>query len=442
MRDFSFWGVRDKTTTTSSLKMEVSGMAGDSVFRPFRHGAVGHSDRAAGDRQRHRAKVRDSIKRSIGDIIAEESIIGQDGDKVVKVPIRGIKEHRFIYGSNQPGAATGNGKVVRGTVVGKVRKEGDGPPDKAGDRPGEDYYETEITLDELIELMFEDLQLPELERKRLRHIDSLSDMKRKGYRKVGIRVRLDKHRTVKNKLRRKKALGVVSLPDVVDDDGLSAIAEEDHHHYVKEADGLWHLRFSFIDRDETYRHMDEKVRHESNAVVICMMDTSGSMDTVKKYLARSFFFLLYQFVRTKYQRVEIVFVAHHTEAREVTEEEFFHKGESGGTMISSAYRKTLELIGSRYNPELWNVYAFHCSDGDNFDSDNKEATRLLLELTKVCNLVGYGEIKPLGSRHYEGSMLEQFKGIDEENFVSVLIEKKEDLWPVFEGMLKKERVRS
>ena len=112
------------------------------------------------------------------------------------------------------------------------------------------------------------------------------------------------------------------------------------------------------------------MRKESNAVVLCLMDTSGSMDTMKKYLARSFFFLLYQFICTKYRNVEIVFIAHHTEAKEVTEEEFFHKGESGGTFISSAYLKALDIIQARYHPSLWNIYAFHCSDGDNFDSDN------------------------------------------------------------------------
>ena len=121
--------------------------------------------------------------------------------------------------------------------------------------------------------------------------------------------------------------------------------------------------------------IEAEMRHESNAVVMCIMDTSGSMDTMKKYLARSFFFLLYQFISTKYRNVEIVFIAHHTEAREVTEEEFFHKGESGGTFISSGYQKALDIVAERYHPSLWNIYAFHCSDGDNFDSDNSAALR-------------------------------------------------------------------
>jgi hypothetical protein len=181
------------------------------------------------------------------------------------------------------------------------------------------------------------------------------------------------------------------------------------------------------------------VKKESNAVVLCLMDTSGSMDTMKKYLARSFFFLLYQFICTKYQNVEIVFIAHHTEAKEVSEAEFFHKGESGGTFISSAYLKALEIIQERYHPSLWNIYAFHCSDGDNFDSDNPAALRAAKELAEVCNLFGYGEIKPLGSRYYESSMLNIFRRLDAENFQTVLIERKEDIWPSFKAFLAKDR---
>ncbi|TMA55617.1 MAG: DUF444 family protein, partial [Deltaproteobacteria bacterium] len=193
--------------------------------------------------------------------------------------------------------------------------------------------------------------------------------------------------------------------------------------------------------DLIYRHMVEDVRPESNAVVLCIMDTSGSMDTMKKYLARSFFFLLYQFVCTKYRNVRIVFLAHHTESREVTEEEFFHKGESGGTFISSGYNKALEIIQERYHPSLWNIYAFHCSDGDNFESDNPAALKAAKQLCEVCNLFGYGEIKPLGSRYYESSMLNIFRRLEADNFQTVLIERKEDIWPSFKAFLAKERPR-
>ena len=191
----------------------------------------------------------------------------------------------------------------------------------------------------------------------------------------------------------------------------------------------------------TFRHLITDTKKESNAVVLCVMDTSGSMDTMKKYLARSFFFLLYQFIVTKYRNVEIVFIAHHTEANEVTEEEFFHKGESGGTFISSGYQKALDIIASRYHPSLWNLYAFHCSDGDNFDSDNPAALRAAKELADVCNLFGYGEIKPLGSRYYESSMLNIFRRLEADNFQTVLIERKEDIWPSFKAFLAKDRGR-
>jgi uncharacterized sporulation protein YeaH/YhbH (DUF444 family) len=172
------------------------------------------------------------------------------------------------------------------------------------------------------------------------------------------------------------------------------------------------------------------------------MDTSGSMGTVKKYLARSFYFLLYQFVRQKYNNVEVVFIAHHTEAKEVTEDEFFHKVESGGTYISSGYRKALDIIQDRFHPSLWNIYAFHCSDGDNFYSDNERAVAAAKELCDVCNLFGYGEIKPAGSAYYSGSMLETLSEVKSENFCMVTIERKEDLWTAFRAVLTKDKTRT
>jgi hypothetical protein len=390
----------------------------ESIFRPFRASDAERSDRAAGDRLRHRQKVREAIRENIADIIAEESIIGKDQDRIIKVPIRGIKEYRFIYGENAPGVAQGDGSSQPGQVVGHRPGEGPAQPDRAGNRPGIDYYETDISLEELIDIMFEDLELPDLERKRLRELPANRVSKRKGYRAAGIRVRLDKRRTVIAKVKRR-------------------LAAQHGHAITAEQGG----RFPFHEEDLTYRHLVADFKEESNAVVLCIMDTSGSMDTMKKYLARSFFFLLYQFIRAKYRKVELVFIAHHTEAKEVTEEEFFHKGESGGTFISSGYQRALEIVAERYHPSLWNIYAFHCSDGDNFESDNAAALRAAEELTEVCNLFGYGEIKPLGSRYYESSMLNVFRRLEADNFHSVLIERKEDVWPSFKALLAKDRAR-
>lgn len=456
---------------------------GDTIFREYRPSDAERSDRSAGDRQRHRQKVRESIRENIADIIAEESIIGKDKDRVIKVPLRGIKEYRFIFGENSPGASQGNGDSKPGDVVGKTGKEGQGQgDDMAGDRPGVDYYETDVTLEELIEIMFEDLELPNLERRALREIIADYSSRRKGYRHVGIRVRLDKRRTAKQRVMRilaserrrggnpahtaDQARGLApGAPESAESDDAILDAENLDLNELNDAEdaldaeaanldesddaapgggtrvAVKKRRFPFHHDDLRYKHVEVDTREESNAAVICIMDTSGSMDTMKKYLARSFFFLLYQFISTRYRNVEIIFIAHHTEAFEVTEEEFFHKGESGGTFISSGYQKALEIIAARYHPSLWNVYAFHCSDGDNFDSDNPAALKAGEELASICNLFGYGEIKPLGSRYYESSMLNVFRKIQAPNFHTVLIERKEDIWPSFKAFLAKDRVK-
>jgi sporulation protein YhbH len=403
----------------------------DTIFREYRPSNAERSDRSAGDRMRHREKVRESIRENIADIIAEESIIGKNRDKVIKVPLRGIKEYRFVYGDNAPGVGTGDGNAQPGQVVGKAGKDGQGEG-KAGDQPGVDYYETDVSLEELIEIMFEDLELPNLERRALREIPSDLSTKRKGYRHVGIRVRLDKRRTARQRVTRimatRRSRALTQAEEIANGDSEASPEAGEQ-------------RFPFHQDDLRYKHLETDTREDSNAVVICIMDTSGSMDTMKKYLARSFFFMLYQFIATRYRSVEIVFIGHHTEANEVTEEEFFHKGEAGGTFISSGYQKALDIIAERYHPSLWNVYAFHCSDGDNFDSDNPAALRTAKELSEVCNLFGYGEIKPLGSRYYESSMLNVFRRLDAPNFQAVLIERKEDIWPSFKAFLAKDRIK-
>ncbi len=385
-----------------------------TIFRPYTP-QDNRSDRSARDRARHREKIRESIRENIADIIAEESIIGHNRDKIIKIPIRSIKEYKFIYGENTPGVAEGSGDSKPGDIV----QQGEpGQPDgsgEAGNKPGVDAFETDITLDELIDIMFEDLELPDLQRKALKEVESTRVLKRKGYRKQGIRPRLDKRRTAINRIKRKLAVQKSLEPSEV----------------IEETDE----RFPYHKDDMRYHHITTDTKLESNAVVLCIMDTSGSMGTVKKYLARSFYFLLYQFVRLKYREVEVVFIAHHTEAKEVTEYEFFHKVESGGTYISSGYNKALEIIEERYHPSLWNIYAFHCSDGDNFFSDNEKAVASANKLCELCNLFGYGEIKPAGSAYYSSSMLDIYKGIDKPNFQSIVIEKKEDLWEGFRSFM-------
>lgn len=389
-----------------------------SVFRSYQNSNQ-RSDRSARDRLRHKDKIKQSIRDNIGSIISDESIIGKNKNKIIKVPLRSIKEYRFVYGDNSPGVAQGNGQVKPGDVV----KQGKGEPGQGGEggggnEKGVDAFETEVSLEELINIMFEDLELPDLEKKALKKVMSDDARKRKGLRHKGIRPRLNKKATAKNRIKRRFA-AMRTRKDEIEEDG---------------------KRFPFHTDDMRFFHIVKTEKEVSNAVVICIMDTSGSMGTVKKYLARSFYFLLYQFVRMKYQHVEVVFIAHHTEAKEVNEDEFFHKVESGGTYISSGYEKALEVIDERYHPSLWNVYAFHCSDGDNFYSDNEKALQAANALCDACNLFGYGEIKPTGSAYYSGTMLEVFKQVQKDNFQMVTIERKEDLWDGLKKLLEKDKL--
>ncbi len=383
-----------------------------ATFRDFRKEGI---DRSAGDRGRHRRLVRKAIRENIGHVISEESIIGQSGDKRLKVPIKGIKEYRFIFGENNPGVGQGDGDSEPGQVIQRDQENAKGMPGEPGSDPGEDIYETEITMEELIDLLFEDLNLPNMERKRFHILESERLIKTKGYRIKGIRPRLSKKKSLVQKIKRQQNMQRHSS------------SEDEQAEQV-----------GFHEQDLRYRHKVVTPKVFSNAVVFCIMDTSGSMDTTKKYLARSFYFLLYRFLNTRYQNVEIVFLAHHTQAREVTEEEFFHKVESGGTMISSGYKKALQIIEERYNPALWNIYAFHCSDGDNFSNDNIDAIRYAKELADVSQLFGYGETKPTHSLSWS-SMLDLYKRIDNENFVTVTIRSKDELWPAFQRFLKHDK---
>ncbi len=380
----------------------------------FREPERGGRDRSAEDRRRHRQLVEEVIKRNLGNIIAEESIIGQNKGKTFKIPIRGLKEYQFIYGENRPGVATGQGDEKRGQrIPGKNGQPGTG--DGAGNAEGEELYETEITLEELVNYLFEDLNLPFLERKQLSLLESESSSKRWGIQRKGIPPRLSKRRSSIERIKRMKASQRTDAADVESTVG----ADE---------------RFPFSEDDLRYQRLKQQPRPESNAVVICIMDNSGSMYLSKKFLARSFFFLLYQFVRYRYVNVELIFINHTTQAQEVNEDDFFHRSESGGTMISSGYEKALEIISARFNPAIWNIYAFHCSDGDNWPEDNDKALEKAHELCQVCNLFGYGEIV---STWTPGDTMAYIftRNMPEDNFLVVKMSSKEDIWPAFKKLL-------
>ena len=388
------------------------------IFRDHNLTPIDH-DRAVEDRRRHRQLVEKSIKENLGDILSEESIIGQGKDKKIKIPIRGLKEYEFVFGKNKGGVGNGDGTEKRGQVIGKENAKGEGKNgNKAGDSEGEDIYETEITLEDALNYLLEDLELPDIDKKKFSEILIENGVKRAGYQKHGINPRLAKKRTVVEKIKRQQ--------------GKSKALNE-------ASDGEKIGRLPFKNEDLRYHRVKQVFKRESNAVILCVMDVSGSMDTTKKYFARSFFFVLSQFIKSKYSNVEVSFIAHTTVAKEVDEDDFFHKVESGGTYISSGLNKALETIDKRYNPDYWNVYVFYVSDGDNWQEDNEKAITAAKNICEVSNLFGYAELK---NSYYSASMKNVFdRGILNKNFISVEIKEKQDLWKGLKSMLKKDQER-
>ncbi len=186
---------------------------------------------------------------------------------------------------------------------------------------------------------------------------------------------------------------------------------------------------------------DFEVADHHNYIVDGIL-SHNSMGEFKKYIARSFFFWMVRFLRTKYDNVKIVFISHHTEAKEVSEEQFFTQGESGGTVVSSAYKLALEIIEERFHPRDWNVYPFHFSDGDNYYSDNEDAVKLADTLIETCNLFGYGEIGEEGMASYRrssGALLSIFNDRlkNQERFIGVRIDDKEDVYPALKQFFGK-----
>lgn len=350
------------------------------------------------DQARHKQKVKEAIKGNLADIVSEQSIITSDGKKVVRVPIRTLEQYKFRYDPNdQRGVGQGDGETKVGDVLeryGKQKGQGNGP--EPGDQPGVDFYEAEITIDELAGMIFEDLELPNLEEKRMRELESTT-VRFTDIRKSGPFSNLDKRRTIKENLKRNAMDGRAYFGDIRNDD----------------------LRFKTWDR---------AVERESNAVVIAMMDVSGSMGAFEKYVSRAFYYWMVRFLRTRYDNVQITFVAHHTEAREVTEEEFFTRGESGGTKASSAYQFALELLETRYRPADWNIYPFHFSDGDNWPSDNEQCLKLARELLMQSNVFGYGEIRQ-GRFSHQSTLMQTLERLDTPKFIPVTIADKADVYP-------------
>jgi len=427
------------------------------------------SPRGPADAARHREKIKEAIKRNLPDIISDEAIITRSGDQIVRVPVRGIRSYRFIHRhSDGAQGGFGSGESEEGTVIGQRPKPGDGQPGKPGEEPGEDYLETEIELAELVDMMLEDMGLPNLRQKEIQEAATAKDWKYDSIEKHGIAPRLDKKRTIKQALMRTEAMVQNLMLD-------SRMSEEECRAALEAAQGDFGeaLRllttakdhrisisvpgefsgpgqFYLDSSDLRFRTIAEDTEYHSNAVVIAMMDVSGSMSTMKKYLARSFFFWMTSFLRIVYKRVEIRFIAHTTEARLVDEYEFLHRGESGGTSCHSAYELATGLIDTEYPTSKWNVYPFHFSDGEDWDVD-RTIKSLENMLDRGVAYFGYGEIqtehsssvlmnayrKKMGLTDNRFEELPYYSGVRGQSPVlGVIIRNKSDIYPALRIFLR------
>jgi sporulation protein YhbH len=414
------------------------------------------------DAARHREKIKEAIRKNLPDIISEESIITGRRDRVVRVPIRGVKSYRFIHRySDGESGGFGSGESEKGKVLGKRPKPGGGLPGKAGEEPGVDYLETEIDIEELIEMMHQDLRLPNLREKEIKESFIPKGFTFDSVEKHGIKPRLDKKRTIKEAIRRTEILVLHLMRetgrsesecrtalDLARGDMLAAtsLLETDEVLPGARSPSTLYLESS----DLRFRTLKEDIEHQSNAVVLAMMDVSGSMGTMKKYLARSFFFWMVNFLRTIYRNVEIRFIAHTTEARLVDEDEFFHKGESGGTYCYSAHDLAGQVIDTEYPTSRWNVYPFHFSDGEDWDAE-RTVRSLEALLDRGVAAFGYGEIQTEYSasvlmKAFQENLSLQLRSHDdfacfegkrgESPFLGVIIRGKEDLYPALRAFLR------
>ena len=339
------------------------------------------------DLRRFRRIVKGEIRKGLKRFVNQGELLTRQGDKTVSVPLPNIRMPRFTYGSlDGGGVGQGPGEPGEGA--------GEGEP---GEDEGDHELEVEVTLEELAEILGDELELPRIEPKGKQEADA--DVRRyRSIRRVGPRSLRHFKRTFKQALVRQIASGEYDP----DDPNVVPIPE-----------------------DERYRSFEVLRVPESSAVLMYVMDVSGSMGDEQKEIVRNTAFWLDTWIRAHYRNVEARYIVHDASAREVDRHAFFHLKEAGGTKISSAYHRAIEILDEDYPPALWNTYVFQFSDGDNWSGgDTSTCMRLLEErLLPNVNLFCYGQVKSAyGSGQYKRDIDASFAG--REGFVSAEIQDK------------------
>lgn len=359
------------------------------------------------DHLRFKEIVKGKIKQNLKKYITHGEMIGRQGKDYVSIPIPHIELPRFKFGRKQSGGV-GQGEGAPGTPLGGDGEE-EGQP-KAGNDEGEHSLEVDVSLQELAEMLGQELELPRIQPKGSGSLNS-QRYKFSGINNVGPASLRHVKRTFKEALKRQIIEGIYDPKDPV---------------------------IIPIKKDFRFRMWKTVKKPENNAVIIYMMDVSGSMGDEQKEIVRTQSFWIDTWLRSQYNDIDIRYIIHDATAREVDQGTFYHTRESGGTLISSAYKLCNEIIDKEYPPSEWNIYAFHFSDGDNWSGeDTKLCVDLLQEnLVPKLNLFCYGQVESrYGSGQFIKDLLENFR--ENEKLITSKIESKEAIYRSLKEFLGK-----
>jgi len=410
-------------------------------------------NKSAVNRQRFLRRYRQHIKKAVGEALTHRSITDINKGEKIGIPTKDISEPTFHQGQ---GGATdnvlpGNKEFIAGDSIPRPQGGGGGGTGEgnASDQgEGMDEFVFQITQEEFLEFMFEDLELPNLVKRQLKGSESFKTV-RAGITNEGSPGRINIVRSLRAANARRIALTTgkrrklkeLENQKILFNDIDDTLKDKRKIEQI-EADILQLKkaikRVPWLDDFDLKYNLHVKVpTPSSKAVMFCVMDVSGSMNQATKDIAKRFFILLYLFLQRNYERTEVVFIRHHTSAKEVDEEEFFYSRETGGTIVSSALKLMNEIIDARFPPGEWNIYGAQASDGDNWNDDSSTCFEMLTqELVPKCQYFSYIEITP---RNHQ-ALWEEYEGVKAaypDEFAMEQIVSSADIYPVFRELFQK-----
>jgi uncharacterized protein len=402
------------------------------------------------NRQRFLRRYKAHIKKAVEDAVGRRSITDIEHGEQISIPGRDIDEPIFHHGpgGKQTRVHPGNREFTTGDRIARPDGGGGGQGgSQAGDSgEGIDEFVFQITQEEFLDFMFEDLALPNLIKRHLTGTDTYKPV-RAGISQQGNPARINIVRSMRAAQARRLALSAGArgrLREAVRQ--LETLRQEqpdnllDIRELELEIEALRRRidRVPFLDTfDLRYNLITKQPHPSSKAVMFCLMDVSGSMTQATKDLAKRFYILLYMFLRRNYERIEVVFIRHHTSAKEVDEEEFFYSRETGGTIVSSALRLMQQIVEERYSPNEWNLYCAQASDGDNWNDDSPICRDLLInKIMPAMQYYCYVEITP---REHQALWFEYEQVAERfaESFAQQQIVDAGDIYPVFRKLFQK-----